>query len=41
MDLCQVFDQELEQLGIETVQKETIHPSMISAISLYRELTNC
>ncbi|KAI1486325.1 pre-mRNA-splicing factor spp42 [Biscogniauxia mediterranea] len=26
MDLCQVFDQELESLGIETVQKETIHP---------------
>ncbi|RJE20058.1 factor 8, partial [Aspergillus sclerotialis] len=26
MDLCQVFDQELEQLGIEAVQKETIHP---------------
>lgn len=26
MDLCQVLDQELEQLGIETVQKETIHP---------------
>ncbi|KAI4245193.1 MAG: hypothetical protein LQ352_006626 [Teloschistes flavicans] len=26
MDLCQVFDQELDQLGIETVQKETIHP---------------
>jgi len=26
MDLCQVMDQELEQLGIETVQKETIHP---------------
>ncbi|GLA11965.1 pre-mRNA-splicing factor 8 [Aspergillus niger] len=26
MDLCQVFDQELQQLGIETVQKETIHP---------------
>ncbi|TID19690.1 pre-mRNA processing splicing factor 8 [Venturia nashicola] len=26
MDLCQVFDQELELLGIETVQKETIHP---------------
>ncbi|KAK5001647.1 hypothetical protein LTR28_012420, partial [Elasticomyces elasticus] len=26
MDLCQVFDQELETLGIETVQKETIHP---------------
>ncbi|RMZ73013.1 pre-mrna-processing-splicing factor 8 [Pyrenophora seminiperda CCB06] len=26
MDLCQVFDQELEPLGIETVQKETIHP---------------
>ena len=26
MDLCQVFDQELEQLGIEQVQKETIHP---------------
>jgi pre-mRNA-processing factor 8 len=26
MDICQIFDQELEQLGIETVQKETIHP---------------
>jgi len=26
MDICQVFDQELEALGIETVQKETIHP---------------
>lgn len=26
MDLCQVFDQELESLGIETVQKEQIHP---------------
>ena len=26
MDLCQVFDQELESLGIETVQKEAIHP---------------
>lgn len=26
MDLCQIFDQELEGLGIETVQKETIHP---------------
>ena len=26
MDLCQVFDQELDTLGIETVQKETIHP---------------
>ncbi|TVY29901.1 Pre-mRNA-processing-splicing factor [Lachnellula hyalina] len=26
MDICQVLDQELEQLGIETVQKETIHP---------------
>ncbi|KAL2919271.1 pre-mRNA-splicing factor 8 [Polyrhizophydium stewartii] len=26
MDLCQVFDQELETLDIETVQKETIHP---------------
>jgi len=23
---CQVFDQELDALGIETVQKETIHP---------------
>jgi pre-mRNA-processing factor 8 len=23
---CQVFDQELEPLQIETVQKETIHP---------------
>ncbi|KAK0646711.1 pre-mRNA processing splicing factor 8 [Cercophora newfieldiana] len=26
MDLCQVFDQELEALSIESVQKETIHP---------------
>ncbi|KAI1180057.1 pre-mRNA processing splicing factor 8 [Nemania sp. FL0916] len=26
MDFCQVFDQELEALGIETIQKETIHP---------------
>ncbi|KAF5758933.1 hypothetical protein HanXRQr2_Chr16g0735171 [Helianthus annuus] len=26
MDLCQVLDQELDALGIETVQKETIHP---------------
>ncbi|WVN88199.1 pre-mRNA-processing-splicing factor 8 [Cryptococcus depauperatus CBS 7841] len=26
MDLCQVFDQEMEALQIETVQKETIHP---------------
>ncbi|CAH2079062.1 unnamed protein product [Thlaspi arvense] len=26
MDLCQVLDQELDQLEIETVQKETIHP---------------
>ncbi|KTW31264.1 pre-mRNA-processing-splicing factor 8 [Pneumocystis jirovecii RU7] len=26
IDLCQVFDQELETLQIETVQKETIHP---------------
>ncbi|KAL1925735.1 uncharacterized protein VTP21DRAFT_618 [Calcarisporiella thermophila] len=26
MDLCQVFDQELEALQIETVQKEAIHP---------------
>lgn len=26
MDLCQVFDSELEALGIERVQKETIHP---------------
>jgi pre-mRNA-processing factor 8 len=26
MDLAQVFDQELEALQIETVQKETIHP---------------
>jgi hypothetical protein len=25
-DCSQVLDQELEQLGIETVQKETIHP---------------
>ncbi|EGR30484.1 pre-mRNA processing factor 8, putative [Ichthyophthirius multifiliis] len=26
MDMCQVFDMELESLNIETVQKETIHP---------------
>merc|ERR1712032_1502 len=26
MDLCQVFDQELDALEIENVQKETIHP---------------
>eukprot|EP00497_Spongosphaera_streptacantha_P005691 TRINITY_DN73_c0_g3_i3.p1 TRINITY_DN73_c0_g3~~TRINITY_DN73_c0_g3_i3.p1 ORF type:complete len:403 (-),score=83.15 TRINITY_DN73_c0_g3_i3:28-1119(-) len=26
MDLCQVFDQQLDTLQIETVQKETIHP---------------
>ncbi|KAH8782903.1 pre-mRNA processing splicing factor 8 [Diaporthe sp. PMI_573] len=26
MDMCQVFDQELESLSIESVQKETIHP---------------
>lgn len=26
MDLCQVFDRELDALEIETVQKETIHP---------------
>ncbi len=26
MDLCQVLDRELDQLEIETVQKETIHP---------------
>ncbi|OAF70592.1 Splicing factor Prp8 [Intoshia linei] len=26
MDLCQVLDQELDALSIETVQKETIHP---------------
>ncbi|KCV67421.1 pre-mRNA-processing-splicing factor 8 [Fonticula alba] len=26
MDLCQVFDQELDSLHIEQVQKETIHP---------------
>eukprot|EP00742_Colponemidia_sp_Colp-10_P004444 GILJ01004744.1.p1 GENE.GILJ01004744.1~~GILJ01004744.1.p1 ORF type:complete len:2356 (+),score=385.23 GILJ01004744.1:375-7070(+) len=26
VDLCQVFDQELDALEIETVQKETIHP---------------
>ncbi|CAN1227450.1 Pre-mRNA-processing-splicing factor 8A [Linum perenne] len=27
MDLCQVLDQELDALEIETVQKETIHPT--------------
>lgn len=26
MDLCQIFDQEMQSLDIETVQKETIHP---------------
>jgi pre-mRNA-processing factor 8 len=26
MDLCQVFDEELDALEMETVQKETIHP---------------
>jgi len=26
MDLCQVFDLELDPLEIQTVQKETIHP---------------
>jgi len=26
MDLCQIFDQELDALEIENVQKETIHP---------------
>lgn len=26
MDLCQVFDMELESLEIDQVQKETIHP---------------
>lgn len=26
MDLCQVFDLELDALEIQTVQKETIHP---------------
>ncbi|CAF3331505.1 unnamed protein product [Rotaria sp. Silwood1] len=26
MDLCQVFDQQLNALDIETVKKETIHP---------------
>jgi len=26
MDICQIFDQELDALEIETVQKETIHP---------------
>jgi len=26
MDICQVFDQELDALEIESVQKETIHP---------------
>lgn len=26
MDICQVLDQEMEALQIETVQKETIHP---------------
>eukprot|EP00122_Pirum_gemmata_P017947 Pgem_evm1s16819 len=26
MDLCQAFDQELDPLDIETVQKESIHP---------------
>lgn len=32
MDLCQVFDQELEALQIETVQKETIRESLASSV---------
>ena len=34
MDMCQVFDQELEALQIETVQKETIRASAMTAASL-------
>jgi pre-mRNA-processing factor 8 len=33
MDLCQVFDQELEALGIETVQKGTSIHSMSVKLS--------
>ncbi|QRV74483.1 pre-mRNA-processing-splicing factor 8 [Ceratobasidium sp. AG-Ba] len=36
MDLCQVFDQELEALQIETVQKERIHPC-----KLYKMNSSC
>ena len=40
MDLCQVFDQELEALGIETVQKETIHPRKSTRYT-HRVPTSC
>ncbi len=38
MDLCQVFDQELEPLQIETVQKETIHPRKSYKMNSYVHL---
>jgi pre-mRNA-processing factor 8 len=34
MDLCQVFDQELDSLEIDTVQKETIHPRKSSCADI-------
>lgn len=37
MDLCQVFDQELEALQIETVQKETIHPRKSYKMNSYAD----
>ncbi|GMH15918.1 hypothetical protein Nepgr_017759 [Nepenthes gracilis] len=36
MDLCQVLDQELDALEIETVQKETIHPR-----KSYKMISSC
>ena len=40
MDLCQVFDQELEALQIETVQKETIRESILLVARMTREETD-
>ena len=40
MDLCQVFDQELEALQIETVQKETIHPRKSYKMNSYGRFTD-
>lgn len=40
MDLCQVFDQELEALQIETVQKETIHPRKSYKMNSYVDLAH-
>ena len=40
MDLCQVFDQELEALQIETVQKETIQSVKPDPLACLHALTN-